>query len=105
MVILLCSAAPQALNQTLLDSGDSAFVFSTYQRKRLYYLLEQQQTRKAARDAVKELERIHWRFRVAVKEKRRFAVRRQVVGAGIQLMVPTGIVAVLVPVHTRACAA
>ncbi|XP_026191375.1 uncharacterized protein LOC34621459 [Cyclospora cayetanensis] len=62
----------QALNQTLLDSSDITFVSSTYQRKRLYYLLEQQQTRRDARDALKELERLHSQFRLVVKESRKF---------------------------------
>ncbi|KAL8431212.1 hypothetical protein Efla_000157 [Eimeria flavescens] len=60
-----------ALNQTLIDSGDSVFVTSTYQRKRLYYLLEQQQIRRNARDALKTLEELHAKFRVVIKQKRR----------------------------------
>ena len=59
----------------MLEAGDSAFVAATYQRKRLYYLLEQQKTRREARDAVKELDRLHGQFRVAIKDNRKFAVR------------------------------
>ncbi|CDJ38496.1 hypothetical protein, conserved [Eimeria tenella] len=70
----LCSVSPQALNQTVLDAGDSAFVASTYQRKRLYYLLEQQKTRREARDALKNLEKLHGEFRVAIKQRRNFSV-------------------------------
>ncbi|CDJ62021.1 hypothetical protein, conserved [Eimeria necatrix] len=70
----LCNLWPQALNQTVLDAGDSAFVASTYQRKRLYYLLEQQKTRREARDALKDLERLHGKFRVAIKQGRSFSV-------------------------------
>ncbi|KAL8270362.1 hypothetical protein Esti_005720 [Eimeria stiedai] len=63
----------RALNQTLLDSTDSLFVTSTYQRKRLYYLLEQHQIRRCARDALKTLELFHGRFRVVAKERIRSA--------------------------------